>query len=74
MMKLQKGRFFVTKPLSADALNILHRMLDVNTTRRISIEDLCTHPWVVADGLKPVSWKMPSFVSNFSSYIVQNMH
>ncbi|CAB3385380.1 Hypothetical predicted protein [Cloeon dipterum] len=71
--KIQKGRFFVSKSLTADASNILHRMLDVNVNRRITIDELCSHPWVVAGGLKPVMWKMPCFLDNLDSEIVTMM-
>lgn len=44
--KVQMGDFEVPSTVSDEAVDLLTRMLDPNPRRRITMEELCQHPWM----------------------------
>ncbi|KAG8200582.1 hypothetical protein JTE90_000652 [Oedothorax gibbosus] len=54
--KIQKGRYFCPSWLSVESKAILSEMLQVNPARRISIEDLKVHPWILKDSDVRTQW------------------
>ncbi|XP_054706769.1 maternal embryonic leucine zipper kinase-like [Uloborus diversus] len=54
--KIQKGRYFCPSWLSSESKTILFELLQVDPRRRISIENLKIHPWVMKGYEAPVDW------------------
>lgn len=47
--KIQKGRYICPPWLSEDSRTIIAEMLQVDPNKRINIEDLLCHPWMIRD-------------------------
>eukprot|EP00742_Colponemidia_sp_Colp-10_P004662 GILJ01004973.1.p1 GENE.GILJ01004973.1~~GILJ01004973.1.p1 ORF type:complete len:817 (+),score=151.65 GILJ01004973.1:177-2627(+) len=68
--KIVKGKFVMPEHLSADAKDLFPRLLNVDPTKRISIEDLLQHPWLQTDEHQTTGRKMSCDSANLDEEIV----
>lgn len=54
--KINSGKYSTPPWLSAESVEIIDQLLQVNPMRRISMRHLLNHPWVCQNG-QPVNWK-----------------
>lgn len=54
--KINSGKYSTPPWLSAESVEIIDQLLQVNPMRRISMRHLLNHPWVCHNG-QPVDWK-----------------
>lgn len=66
----QKGRYFCPSWLSTESKILLSQMLQVDPLKRISIEELKVHPWVLTDFNTPVDWTNPKEVKFILLYMI----
>ncbi|CAL1271388.1 unnamed protein product [Larinioides sclopetarius] len=62
--KIQKGRYFSPLWLSSESKELLQQMLQVDPNKRISIEGLKTHPWIL-NGFESSNWDSYKEVEEF---------
>ncbi|VDO95067.1 unnamed protein product, partial [Soboliphyme baturini] len=71
--KIQIGRYREPPWLSDNSRCLLKAMLNTNPRRRITVQHLLVHPWVVGDYSQPVKWRsiyeVIGFVLAFDEYI-----
>jgi maternal embryonic leucine zipper kinase len=53
----QSGRYEIPKWLSAESVELLAALLQVDPKQRIQIRDLVRHPWLLHGYNQPVSWR-----------------
>lgn len=54
---IQRGKYEIPAWLSAGSVEILGQMLQTNPKRRVTIQQLLSHPWVCQSYGVPVAWK-----------------
>jgi maternal embryonic leucine zipper kinase len=54
---IKKGDYDVPEWLSQGSIHILAQLLKTRPDKRISIDDLLIHPWLLKDNDRPVDWK-----------------
>ncbi|XP_055935013.1 maternal embryonic leucine zipper kinase-like [Argiope bruennichi] len=62
--KIQKGRYFCPLWLSSESKEMLQQMLQVDPNKRISIEGLKSHPWIL-NGFESSNWDSYKEVEEF---------
>nr|XP_006813004.1 PREDICTED: maternal embryonic leucine zipper kinase-like [Saccoglossus kowalevskii] len=55
--KIQQGKYEEPTWLSVESREFIHDMLQVNPKRRIKVQDLLTHPWVIISYGIPIDWR-----------------
>ncbi|KAK2726409.1 maternal embryonic leucine zipper kinase-like [Artemia franciscana] len=55
--KIQSGEYDIPSWLSVKTVELLNTMLQVDPTKRISVNDLLKHPWLYEAGKEDVYWK-----------------
>ena len=55
--KIQAGVYEKPSWLSSGSLQLLHAMLQTDPKRRITVQELLTHPWLLEGYEKPVRWQ-----------------
>ncbi|KAL7059162.1 hypothetical protein AAHC03_013536 [Spirometra sp. Aus1] len=51
---IAKGKYAVDESLSKSSRHLLSRLLCVDPEKRISMQELCHHPWVMGEDLQPI--------------------
>ncbi|XP_042894691.1 maternal embryonic leucine zipper kinase isoform X1 [Parasteatoda tepidariorum] len=55
--KIQRGKYFCPPWLSSESKAILSDMLQVDPAKRISIDHLKIHPWLMKENCSPIIWR-----------------
>ncbi|XP_075416271.1 maternal embryonic leucine zipper kinase isoform X2 [Tenrec ecaudatus] len=58
--KIMRGKYEVPKWLSPNSIALLQQMLQVDPKKRVSVQHLLSHPWVLKDYNCPVEWQSKS--------------
>lgn len=61
----QSGKYDEPTWLSSSSKRLIQAMLQIDPKKRISIQELCNHPWITAGFLNPVSFVHKTNVSGF---------
>ncbi|XP_014470243.1 PREDICTED: maternal embryonic leucine zipper kinase-like isoform X2 [Dinoponera quadriceps] len=54
--KILNGKYDEPYWLSNDSKMLIRKMLQIDPAKRITIDELCNHPWITSNSLKPVSF------------------
>ncbi|EFN80272.1 maternal embryonic leucine zipper kinase [Harpegnathos saltator] len=54
--KILNGKYEEPYWLSNNSKMLIRKMLQINPANRITIHELCNHPWITSNSLKPVSF------------------
>lgn len=65
LLSLQGGKYEEPHWLSSNSKALIRSMLQINPEKRITIHELCNHPWITASCLKPVAFVQKTKVSIF---------
>ncbi|XP_035226664.1 maternal embryonic leucine zipper kinase-like [Stegodyphus dumicola] len=71
--KIHKGKYFCPLWLSDESKAILSAMLQVDPSKRISIEGLKVHPWVLKGYDVPVDWNVSKQETEFDPECIAEM-
>ncbi|KFM82498.1 Maternal embryonic leucine zipper kinase, partial [Stegodyphus mimosarum] len=71
--KIHKGKYFCPLWLSDESKAILSDMLQVDPSKRISIEGLKVHPWVLEGYDVPVDWNVSKQETEFDPECIAEM-
>merc|ERR1719225_1240948 len=71
--KIQLGIYEKPSWLSLGSLQLIHQMLQVDAKKRITIENLLTHPWLMEGYDRPIKWQSKYHGNDIDSSIVEEM-
>jgi len=71
--KIQLGIYEKPSWLSLGSLHLIHQMLQVDAKKRIPINDLLTHPWLMEGYDRPIKWQSKYHGNDIDSAIVEEM-
>ncbi|XP_067935758.1 serine/threonine-protein kinase BRSK2-like [Watersipora subatra] len=57
--KVKRGTFHIPAFISAEAQSLLRRMIEVDTTKRVTLAEVLRHPWVVDNRRADVELELP---------------
>lgn len=63
----QSGKYEEPYWLSNDSKTIIRSMLQINPAKRITIHELCRHPWVTGNSLRSISFTYRTEVRIFGA-------
>jgi maternal embryonic leucine zipper kinase len=67
---IQKGDYEEPQWLSLESLNILKRLLNTDPGRRITVDELLGHKWVMTGYSNPVDWSSKIDASERVSFVI----
>ena len=71
--KIQLGKYELPRWLSEGSIRLLDSMLQTDPKRRITVDQLMTHPWLVDGFDRPVKWQSKYHVSELDSDVVNEI-
>lgn len=63
----QSGKYDEPYWLSNNSKMLIRAMLQIDPTKRITVHELCNHPWIIANSLKPVTFVYKTNVRIFQN-------
>lgn len=71
--KIQLGKYELPKWLSEGSIRLLDSMLQTDPKRRITVDQLMAHPWLVDGFDRPVKWQSKYHVSELDDDVVNEI-